>query len=169
MRSNELWTDGTKVRTKGGIAPLLEALQWVLWAPLVAWSSRWNYLAEVAEVRPEPQGVTRPGILRYVLFNSVLLPLDGLISSERIWIHCVMSFNVPRCLVSDPRPISAGDCQDAGLFPLRRVAEKVSLINDSWLWSKTVLVHNQSIPLACSVGAKSYRSDRTLAADIHRG
>lgn len=42
-----------------------------------------------------------------------------------------MSFNVPRCLVSDPRPISGGDCQDAGLFPLRRVAEKVSLINDS--------------------------------------
>lgn len=96
-----------------------------------------------------------------------------------------MSFNVPRCLVSDPRPISAGDCQDAGLFPLRRVAEKVSLINDSRLWSKTVLVHNQSIvlartsshsifwvmplPLVCSVGARSYRSDRTLAADIHRG
>ncbi|KAH8626722.1 hypothetical protein IG631_18740 [Alternaria alternata] len=36
MRSNELWTDGTVVRTKGGIAPLLKALQWVLWAPLVA-------------------------------------------------------------------------------------------------------------------------------------
>jgi hypothetical protein len=42
-----------------------------------------------------------------------------------------MSFNVPKCLVSDPRLISAGYCQDAGLFPLRRVAEKVSLINDS--------------------------------------